>query len=84
MELEAEPEARSLVEKKGISAEFGARQIERVIGGEVKPLLVDELLFGALKEGGKCVLTAREDKFEIRILSEKEDQCHACVPAGQQ
>ena len=84
VELEAEPEARSLVEKKGISAEFGARQIERVIGGEVKPLLVDELLFGALKEGGKCVLTAREDKFEIRILSEKEDQCHACVPAGQQ
>ncbi len=61
--LSVDAQAERLVEKKGISAEFGAREIERVIQGEIKPLLVDEILFGALKEGGDCRLTAREGSF---------------------
>ena len=68
VELSADGAARRLVKKKGISAEFGARQIERVIQGEIKPLLVDEILFGALREGGSCLLTAQEDRFRIQIL----------------
>ncbi|MDE7015204.1 MAG: hypothetical protein K2P19_11120, partial [Kineothrix sp.] len=51
--------------EKGISIEFGAREIERVIQGEIKPLLVDEILFGALKNGGKCLLTAAEGGFKL-------------------
>lgn len=67
VELSADEEAEKLVEKKGISPEFGAREIERVIQGEIKPLLVDEILFGALKEGGRCRLTVREGEFRIVI-----------------
>ena len=67
VELSADMESKRLVKKKGISIEFGAREIERVIQGEIKPLLVDEILFGALKKGGKCGLTAAEDKFRINI-----------------
>nr|WP_300837173.1 AAA family ATPase [uncultured Acetatifactor sp.] len=65
--LSADPEARKLARKKGISAEYGAREIERVIQGEIKPLLVDEILFGALREGGSCMLTAKEAKFLLEL-----------------
>lgn len=65
--LSADPEARKLARRKGISAEYGAREIERVIQGEIKPLLVDEILFGALREGGSCMLTAKEAKFLLEL-----------------
>jgi len=68
VELSADLEAKKLIEKKGISTEFGAREIERVIQGEIKPLLVDEILFGKLKNGGKCSLTAASDAFQIHFL----------------
>ena len=42
--------------ENGVSKEYGAREIKRVIDVEVKDLLVDELLFGALKKGGKCTI----------------------------
>ena len=69
VELSADTQARRLIRKKGISAEYGARQIERVIQNEIKPLLADEILFGTLKQGGKCRLTAAEEKFLIRFPS---------------
>ena len=65
-------EAKLLIKKKGISTEFGAREIDRVIQGSIKPLLVDEILFGKLKEGGSCVLTALEDDFQI-LFGEGQD-----------
>lgn len=65
--LSADREAMQLVKKKGISVEFGAREIERVIQSEIKPLLVDEILFGALKEGGTCDLTAVDDAFQLNL-----------------
>ena len=51
VELSYNEKAKKMVKSKGISTEFGARQIERVIQSEIKPLLVDEILFGALKKG---------------------------------
>ena len=69
VELSVSKEAKKLVKRKGISTEFGAREIERVIQGEIKPLLVDEILFGELKEGGRCELTANGDQFKISLLS---------------
>lgn len=67
VEFAADKEARKLVQEKGISAEYGAREIERVIQGEIKPLLVDEILFGRLKKGGKCRLSAAEGSFFIEM-----------------
>lgn len=48
--------------------------IERVIQGEIKPLLVDEILFGELKKGGRCELTAMGDQFRISLLPEKKEE----------
>lgn len=67
VELSADAPAKQLIKQKGISAEFGAREIERVIRGEVKPLLVDEILFGALKDGGRCCLTAENNSFRLEL-----------------
>lgn len=67
VEFSFSQQAAELLKKKGISQEYGAREIERVIGSEIKPLLVDEILFGRLKRGGSCALHSNEDKFTIRI-----------------
>ncbi len=67
VEFSADREARALIKKKGISVEFGAREIERVIQSEIKPLLVDEILFGKLKRGGKCRLTAIDNGFGLEL-----------------
>lgn len=66
IELSADEAAAKWIKKKGISAEFGAREIGRVIQGEIKPLLVDEILFGSLKEGGKCFLTCADGRFAVK------------------
>lgn len=71
VELSVDAAAKKLLKKKGISTEFGAREIDRVIQGEVKPLLVDEILFGRLKKGGKCKLSAVEDGFSLEYPQEK-------------
>lgn len=71
VEFSADEPAKSLIMKKGISAEFGAREIGRVIQSEIKTLLVDEILFGSLKEGGSCRLTAADEKFTVAFRFEK-------------
>ena len=71
--LTADVQARKLLRKKGISVEFGAREIERVIQSEIKPLLVDEMLFGALKDGGDCRLTAAENAFRLLLTPESAE-----------
>lgn len=56
------------IKKKGVKREYGAREIDRVINNEIKPLLVDILLFGKLKKGGRCMLNYDNEKFYISVL----------------
>lgn len=56
---------------KGISEEYGAREIKRIIDREIKALLVDEILFGKLKNGGKCTLDFGEKIFISKVNVEK-------------
>ena len=39
---------------KGFSAEYGGREVDRVITSLLKPLLMREMLFGKLRNGGKA------------------------------
>ena len=55
------------VAKTGTSQEFGAREISRVIGSKIKPLLVDEILFGKLSNGGECTIDLKEEEFVLII-----------------
>ena len=80
VEFTASKEAKALLAKKGTSKEYGAREMERIIGSEIKPLLVDEILFGSLKKGGVCELTCEGDVF--RILKKKNAGSAAGKSAG--
>ena len=42
--------------KWGFTKEYGAREMDRVIGNRLKPLLVKALLFGKLKKGGHGIV----------------------------
>lgn len=74
VEFVVHPDAKVLLAQKGTSTEYGAREMDRIIGSEIKPLLVDEILFGSLKKGGICKLGCLDGKFVI----EKERK-----PAGR-
>ena len=56
-------EARTMLLDKGFTREYGAREIDRVIGREVKPLLMREILFGKLKNGGEVTIGLKDDKL---------------------
>lgn len=60
-------ECRDYLKKKGLSREFGAREIKRVINQELKPLLVDQLLFGKLKKGGSCLVDRRDGVIKLLL-----------------
>lgn len=66
IEFSAEPEAKALIAKKGVSRDFGARELDRVIRNEIKPLFVDEILFGKLKKGGRLILSAKGSEFAVK------------------
>ncbi len=66
VEFTIAPEAAEYVRNAGITKEYGAREIDRVIAGEVKPLLAELLLFGRLKRGGKCTLVLEEGSLKVR------------------
>jgi len=56
--------AKDQLLKEGYSPEYGAREIERILDQRVKPILVEQLLFGFLKDGGSAVVDF-EDKFIV-------------------
>lgn len=65
--LEVDASAKALIKEKGVSLEFGAREVDRVIRNDIKPLFVDEILFGKLKKGGKLVLVVDDKNFSYKV-----------------
>lgn len=67
--ITADRKAKELVKKRGISQEFGAREVDRVIRNDIKPLFVDEILFGKLKNGGKITISTKAGEFSVSASS---------------
>ena len=65
--LSLSPEAEKQLLKLGFSAEYGAREMDRVIERHVKRLLVHEMLYGQLVNGGKVVLTFDGKTFALKM-----------------
>ena len=65
VELTVSDEARELLLKKGFTAEYGARELDRVVSNMLKPLLMREILFGWLRGGGKAEAVVTEGKIEL-------------------
>lgn len=51
--------------KEGFTAEYGAREMDRVISQKLKPLLMREILFGSLKNGGNITVDMKDGCLSI-------------------
>ena len=60
IEIKLNKKARNYIAKTGYSDSYGAREVARVIDREIKEALTDEILFGALKDGGTVKVTYKE------------------------
>lgn len=66
VEMEFSPEAHSWLLEQGVTQEYGAREIDRVIASRLKPLFMREILFGSLKTGGKVRIEIEENELKLR------------------
>ncbi len=51
---------------EGFTREYGAREMDRVIAQRLKPLLMREMLFGKLKDGGHVETIWNNQQFELQ------------------
>lgn len=63
--LHLSAEARELLLTKGFTPEYGARELDRVIGSMLKPLLMREILFGRLKKNGDAVVEVKDGALRL-------------------
>ncbi len=63
VQLTLTPAARQHLLQKGSSQEYGAREMDRVIQQLLNPLLMREILFGKLKDGGELQVDLRNDSL---------------------
>ena len=63
--LHLSAEARELLLTKGFTPEYGARELDRVIGSMLKPLLMKEMLFGRLKKSGDAVVEVKDGALRL-------------------
>lgn len=63
--LHLSAEARELLLTKGFTPEYGARELDRVIGSMLKPLLMREILFGRLKKSSDAVVDVKDGALRL-------------------
>ena len=71
--IKADEPSKRYLAQKSYKKEFGARLLKRVIAEEIGEKIGDEILFGALKNGG-----------EVSISLKKEALCFKCSPKTAQ
>ena len=62
--------ARQLLLEKGFTREYGAREIDRVVGRMLKPLLMREILFGRLQQGGEAFVGLKDGELCLEKVKE--------------
>lgn len=63
--MEVSSEAFDHLLTEGFTTEYGAREMDRVIAQKLKPLLMKEILFGNLKNGGKIRIEVKDGSLSI-------------------
>ena len=59
-------DAFNLMLNAGFTREYGAREMDRVISQRLKPLLMHELLFGSLQQGGNVTVAVSQSQLIIQ------------------
>ncbi|MEM4248501.1 MAG: AAA family ATPase, partial [Candidatus Nanoarchaeia archaeon] len=55
------------ISEKAMEENLGARPVERIIIREIKEKIVDEILFGGLKHGGKVLVSTDKDGIVLKL-----------------
>ena len=66
--LSLSDEAKDYLLREGFSKEYGAREIDRVIDRTLKPILMKQILFGSLKNGGNAQISLTPEGLSITEL----------------
>jgi ATP-dependent Clp protease ATP-binding subunit ClpA len=66
--LTVQDEVYAWIAQHGYSREFGAREIGRLIQGQIKNFFVDEVLFGRLVKGGRVRVAVENDAVILTVL----------------
>ncbi len=64
--------ARQLLLKLGFTREYGARELDRVVGRMLKPLFMREMLFGRLRQGGTAFVDVKADELFLAKVEAEE------------
>ena len=64
--LQLSKEAHDFLLKQGYSKEYGAREMDRAIERSLKTVLMREILFGSLKDGGRSRVVVVGDELELK------------------
>ena len=64
--LQLSKEAHDFLLKQGYSKEYGAREMDRAIERSLKTVLMREILFGSLKDGGRARVVVVGDELELK------------------
>ena len=69
--IKASAEAKKYLWQKGYSKEFGARNLKRLVQDEISTKLSDEILFGALKNGGVANIALKNGELAFKFEATK-------------
>jgi ATP-dependent Clp protease ATP-binding subunit ClpA len=70
--IEVDRSVRDWIAENGYDPLMGARPMSRVIQEKIKKPLAEELLFGALADGGQVLVTMKNGEVSIEIQEETE------------
>jgi ATP-dependent Clp protease ATP-binding subunit ClpA len=73
--IELKEDARKWLAEKGFDKLYGARPMARLIQQKIKEPLADELIFGKLENGGKVIVSVKENELHI--------ECESAPPAEE-
>lgn len=72
IELHYTDDLVAFLARKGFDPVYGARPIARTLDKYIKSILVDEILFGKLKDGGRLDLDAENDTVKFKINNKEK------------
>ncbi|MBO4642924.1 MAG: AAA family ATPase [Bacteroidaceae bacterium] len=61
VQMKLKPRAFDFLLEKGFTRQYGAREMDRIIRKLLSPLLMNEILYGSLKEGGTAIINLKDN-----------------------
>ena len=66
VQMKLKPRAHDFLLEKGFTRQYGAREMDRVIRRLLSPLLMNEILYGSLREGGNVTIDLKDNILVIK------------------